>query len=76
MPSEGELLCFFLMCSKSAIIFCCDCVQLILTLTGNGLVGDEVSQHCSHFTKEGFLSRDIERAIHHLAVTSGGGGII
>lgn len=24
--------CFFLTCSKSAIIFCCDCVQLILTL--------------------------------------------
>lgn len=43
-------------------------LNLILKLTGNW--SEVVSQHCSHFTKEG-SSHDIEHLIYHLAVTSG-----
>lgn len=61
---------YFFMC-KLAIIFICKFIKLILK-HGRLWTGDEVSRHCSRFTKEG-LSHAIEHVIRCPAVKGGGG---
>lgn len=63
---------YFFMC-KLAIIFICKFIKLILK-HGRLWTGDEVSRHCSRFTKEG-LSHAIEHVIRCPAVKGGVGGV-